>query len=169
MTRGHCLLLVASLFLAQSTIPIVPQAATGGSAPGELGRLAWLAGCWQRESRGRVVEEQWMSPAADLMLGMGRTTLGDTLIEFEQTMIHRVSGVLTYSARPSRQEPTSFALKEQSDSLVVFENPDHDFPQRVIYRLKPDGSLAARIEGTVNGATRGRDFPYRRVVCPGGR
>jgi hypothetical protein len=46
--------------------------------------------------------------------------------------------------------------------VVVFENLSHDFPQRVIYRRNADSSITARIEGTVNGEARGRDFPYRR-------
>jgi hypothetical protein len=48
----------------------------------------------------------------------------------------------------------------------VFENPAHDFPQRIIYRrLSPD-SLVARIEGPgPNNTTRGIDFPMRRVNC----
>jgi hypothetical protein len=48
-----------------------------------------------------------------------------------------------------------------SATELVFENPSHDFPQRVIYRKVPDG-LLARIEGVINGKPRGEDYPFKR-------
>jgi hypothetical protein len=50
---------------------------------------------------------------------------------------------------------------------VVFENPRHDFPQRVAYRLDPDGVLQARIEGQRGEETAVVQFPMRRVRCCG--
>jgi hypothetical protein len=52
-----------------------------------------------------------------------------------------------------------------SDSEAVFENPQHDFPRRIVYRLQAAGSLMARIEGTENGKDRAVDFPMQRVKC----
>ena len=48
---------------------------------------------------------------------------------------------------------------------VVFENPEHDFPQRIIYQLDDDGNLAGRIEGLVNEAAHAADFPMIRASC----
>jgi hypothetical protein len=45
---------------------------------------------------------------------------------------------------------------------VTFENPAHDFPQRVIYKLTAPDKLGARIEGMRNGNLRGVDFPMTR-------
>lgn len=104
------------------------------------------------------------------MLGMGRTTLvePDSLVEFEQTRIERDRFHLVFTATPSQQATASFTSIQLTDSLVIFENKSHDFPQRVGYRLMPDGSLNAWIEGTMKGKTRHIDFPYQRVACPGG-
>lgn len=67
----------------------------------------------------------------------------------------------------SGQTPTDFTAASVSDTIVTFENPQHDFPQRVIYRKRGADTLWARIEGTANGRTRGVDFPYARARCPG--
>lgn len=48
---------------------------------------------------------------------------------------------------------------------VTFENPHHDFPQRVRYSAVGGDRIAARIEGVLNGSLRGIDFPLRRVQC----
>jgi hypothetical protein len=100
------------------------------------------------------------------MLGMSRTVRGDSLLEFELLQILERSGRLVYHAQPSGQRPADFEATMVSDTLAVFENPQHDFPQRIIYRRHGTDSLVARIEGTRNGQTRGIDFPYARVSCP---
>jgi hypothetical protein len=42
---------------------------------------------------------------------------------------------------------------------VVFENPAHDFPQRVIY-WKDGNDLCARIEGTMNGKAESEEWKW---------
>jgi hypothetical protein len=49
----------------------------------------------------------------------------------------------------------------------VFENPQHDFPQKVGYQRGGPGSLLAWVEGTEKGQTRKIEFPYKRIACPG--
>jgi len=48
---------------------------------------------------------------------------------------------------------------------VVFENPQHDFPTRIIYRRNPDGSLLAAIEGDRGGQTKRIEYPYVAATC----
>lgn len=52
-----------------------------------------------------------------------------------------------------------------SKDSVTFENPQHDFPQKVSYRLESADRLIGRIEGNRGGSLRGIDFPMRRVPC----
>lgn len=133
-----------------------------------VARLAWLAGCWESVRGDRRVEEQWMVPRGGSMLGMSRTVTGNRTSEYEFMLIREQEGRLVFTARPSGQSEASFSSIELTESKVVFENPAHDFPQRVIYRLERDGSLAARIEGMKGGEARGVDFPMRPTRCPGG-
>ena len=141
----------------------------GASAPGPTARVtevAWLAGCWEQAAGPRLVEEQWTRPRGGLMLGLGRTVRGDSLVEYEQTRIFERGGRLVFGASPSGQASAEFESIEVSDSSVTFENPAHDFPQRVMYRRRGADSLIARVEGTRGGKLRGVDFPYARVGCP---
>mgnify|MGYP000234336768 CR=1 FL=1 len=64
----------------------------------------------------------------------------------------------------TRQGPVAFRMVRLTEGEVVFENPAHDFPQRILYR-QVAGGLAARIEGRENGKDRAEEFPYRRVPC----
>jgi hypothetical protein len=67
-------------------------------------------------------------------------------------------------ASPSGQLTASFNLLELKDNEVTFENMEHDFPQRILYRRTGD-QLLGRIEGTVNGEVAAMDFPMTKVDC----
>lgn len=127
----------------------------------DLARVAWLANCWAAEGGEPGSGEQWSVPAGGVMLGMARTVKGGKTASFEFMRIESDEDRLIFIAQPQGGAPVAFHAIEVSDDAVVFENPDNDFPQRVIYRLESPGVLRARIEGT-DGAM---DFPMRRVAC----
>ena len=138
---------------------------TGADRAG-IDRLAWMAGCWERRTATRTVEEYWMPPRGGTMLGMGRTVVRDSMVEHESTLIRFKGGRLVYEASPSGQAPTAFAAIVATSDSVVFEAPEHDFPQRVGYLRRGTDSLAAWIEGTTNGKLRRIPFEYARSACP---
>lgn len=148
--------------LALSAQPIRAQS----SAP--IDRLAYLAGCWELRAGDRTGHEQWMTPASGMMLGMSRTMIGGVVRSWEYARIEVKDGVITYSAQPGGVPATAFPATSITDSVATFDQPGHDFPQRIIYRRVGSDSLVARIEGTINGESRGIDFPMRRISCPAG-
>lgn len=135
-----------------------------------LARLAWLAGCWAAESGEPGSEEHWLPPAGGSMLGVSRTVKTGKTVAYEFLQIRtNAEGQLVYIALPSGQKEATFVVLSLSEGAVTFENLQHDFPQRISYRLLSEGQLAARIEGRRNGALRGIDFPMKRVSCDGTR
>jgi hypothetical protein len=100
------------------------------------------------------------------MLGSGRTIRAGKLVEHEFVLLAERDGRLAYEAHPSAQPSTTFMSKEIDAASVVFEDPTHDFPQRVGYRRVAGDRMLAWIEGTVAGKTRRQEFPYQRVDCP---
>lgn len=74
------------------------------------------------------------------------------------------SGALVYTAIPSGQRETEFTSTIVSDTLLVFENLQHDFPQRLACYGKGADSIVARVEGPrAGGTTRGFSIPMRRA------
>jgi len=131
--------------------------------------LTWLAGCWASEGGEAGSGEQWMSPAGGTLLGMSRTVAKGRTVAHEFMQIREVEpGQLAFIASPSGQAQAILPVKSLGEREVIFENPTHDFPQRVIYRLDEAGVLRARIEGLVTGNPRAEDFPMRRVRCDNG-
>jgi hypothetical protein len=114
-----------------------------------------------------TIEEQWMAPLGDSMVGLSRTVSADSLIGFETIVIREQGESLVYEAHPSGQASAVFSSKVVLDTVVIFENPEHDFPQRIGYRLSAPDSLVAWIEGIGAGEKRRVEFPYARASCPG--
>ena len=96
------------------------------------------------------------------MLGMSRTVAGDKTVEFEYLRIEQRADGIYYVAHPKARCPgTDFKLTRASATEAVFENPQHDFPKRIIYRKTGDDSLTATIDGGEN--TKAISFAYRRI------
>jgi Domain of unknown function (DUF6265) len=132
-----------------------------------LAPAAWLGGCWELSARGRVTHEQWMAPRGGLMTGMSRTVVRDTAREYEYLRLQVQSGRVVYVAHPSGQQETTFPATMLTDTLLMFNNPSHDFPQQISYRKVSIDSIVARIEGPQGGQVRSINFPMRRVRCAG--
>jgi len=133
-----------------------------------LENAAWIAGCWQQGDGpdSKLYQEQWMKPAAGMMIGMARNIAKGKVREWEFLLIRQdADGNVYYVAKPSGQAEASFKLTKSTPTESVFENPEHDFPQRIIYRYLGEGSLLARIEGVNQGKENGIDFPMKRVKC----
>ena len=127
--------------------------------------LAWLAGCWRSDDGERQITEQWMKPAGKMMLGMSHTVANGQTREYEfMRIMQEENGDIFFVAQPSGQKETRFKLMVVSEREARFENPAHDFPQRIIYRRDGD-SLVGRIEGVSKGKERAIDFPMTRADC----
>jgi hypothetical protein len=128
-----------------------------------LADLAWIAGAWQSEPGGkRQSEEHWTMAAGATMIGMSRTVVGEKTVEFEYLRIEQRADGIYYVAHPKARCPgTDFKLTRASANEVVFENPQHDFPKRIVYRKGADDSLTASVDG--GEGTKAISYAYRRM------
>ncbi len=122
-------------------------AALSAQAPSDISVIAWLAGDWQGAPGRSRTEEHWIAPAGGAMLGTSRTMAGGKMVFFEFLRIETRADGIYYVAQPKGRPGTDFKLTRASATEAVFENPQHDFPKRIIYRKNADGSMTARIEG----------------------
>jgi len=131
-----------------------------------IDRLDWISGCWIIDDGKERTEETWMKPAGQSMLGMSRTVASGKTVFTEQLQIREANGQIAYIvALGVGAKPTVFKMVKSSDNEVTFENPEHDFPQRIIYRRESSDGLFARIEGQEKGVNKGMDFRFKRSKC----
>ena len=120
--------------------------------------FAWLAGT--RSMLGKsLIEERWTEPALNMMLGVSRTVREGKVVEFEFLRIESRADGLYYVAQPGGRPPTEFKLTKWDGTEAIFENPQHDFPKRIIYRKLPDNVVWARVDG--GQGTKGPEFTFK--------
>jgi hypothetical protein len=126
---------------------------------------SWLAGCWALQQGDRLVEESWLPERGGVMLGMSRASVSGELREFEFVMLKVVGSTLEYRVQAGKQPEVVFRAKSPSAKEAVFENPEHDFPRRVGYRMVTPDSIEAWIDGGDGDKGKRVDYPYHRVDC----
>jgi len=139
-----------------------------GPAAAGIDDLGWMAGCWFADGQAAGSVEYWMEPAGGTMFGVSRSVRNGATVFFEYLQIRDSGdGGMVLIASPSGQESAHFRMVEIGAQAVVFENPEHDFPQRIAYRLTAPGKLLGRIEGSEDGQARSAEFPMTRIACAG--
>jgi hypothetical protein len=126
-----------------------------------LADLSWISGDWQTAPGGRrQIEEHWTAVAGGSMMGVSRTIAGDKTVEFEYLRIEQRADGIHYVAHPKARCPgTDFKLTSGSATEAIFENPQHDFPKRIIYR-KTEGGLTASIDA--GEGSKGMSFVFKK-------
>jgi len=145
--------------------PVHAQNAPARPSAG-LHHLGFMSGCWQgRTASGSTIEEHYTTPSSNLMLGTTRYLRDGATRSFEFTMIAADSAGSRITPHPGGRASVSFREVGRSGTSVDWENPAHDFPQRIRYeRVGPDSLVA-----TISLADGSRATGYRmgRVGCTG--
>ncbi len=108
--------------------------------------LDWLAGHWCGVSGKTFSEETWMAPRGGLLVGRHRDTRDGKATGFEFMRIAQQDGRWVFFAQPGGKAVTAFPAERVEKDRVVFANPAHDFPKRVIYSAPEAGTLKARVD-----------------------
>jgi len=131
-----------------------------------LAHLPWMIGCWANSDAEPGTSETWRVSNDGSMIGFGRISRGEQVVTTERMRIEKsADGNLVFIASPAGQDSTRFVIVNIADDEVVFENRQHDYPQRIIYRLLSVDRMLARIEGVVDGVAMSKDFHFQKVEC----
>lgn len=151
---------------AARCISIVTAVLASAPVQADLSQLSFLTGCWSKDGHEPGSLEQWTAPAGRSMLAVNRTVRNGRTVAFEFLRIVELDdGRIDLITSPSGQETTRFSLLFAKSHEVRFENAEHDFPQRISYRLIDDTTLLGWIEGVVNGEQRSVEFPMTKTDC----
>jgi len=129
-----------------------------------------MSGCWVGYlGEDQVVEEIWMDPVENLMLGLTRY-LDDKKkgTGWEFTLVEKTDSTTYFIPHSSGQKPDTFYVKTAVSEVAVFERvrPSDDFPLRIMYRRTSDGSNIARLEAPPGSDQRDFELRFRRMRCP---
>jgi len=127
-----------------------------------LNKARWLVGDWVSKSG---VHEHWAVQNDSLFAGKSFFINGKDTMVMETIQLLQRGNELFYIPTVKNQnggQPVSFKMIKLTDKEMEFENPGHDFPQKISYTQVGKDSLLAEISGMVNGVERSRLFPMTR-------
>ena len=108
--------------------------------------------------------EKWVKVSANELSSVAFDIKGKDTTVLEHVRLVNNKGIISYNVTGAKSgDKTSFKLTSAKNKQFVFENPLHDFPQRVVYHfVKPD-SIHAWVDGKYNGKYEKVDFYYKRI------
>jgi hypothetical protein len=124
-----------------------------------------FVGMWVDEQDGDEFVEEWSINDSVGLAGKGYLLSKKDTIFIERLSIEKVDSTWVYYANANRKSQNSkipFKLVVGDANKFVFENTQHDFPQRFIYQFKNDSLLELLIEGEENGNFRRRKISYKK-------
>ncbi len=125
---------------------------------------AKLPGIWEGIQGDGVYHEEWSSVDESSLQGRAYLIRKGEITNQEKLSIIVDNGEIYYVAEVSHNAaPVRFRLTSSSDDVFVFENPEHDFPQKITYDLTASGQLLATIEAEKNGKTKKIEFRLQKI------
>lgn len=132
----------------------------------QIEKANWLIGEWQNNSETEKVTEIWEKENDSVYVGKSYTLRNMDTISSERIRIEEHGDQLFYIPVVKNQnagEAVKFTLASSGANQLAFENPEHDFPQKVSYSLITTDSLFAEISGMYKGQQQSEKFPMHRV------
>ena len=111
----------------------------------------WLEGTWKRKNlkQGSTAYESWVV-SSNSMIGLGvRLKEADTVFVEKLRIIETENGVSYVAEVDHNASPVHFRITDFTQDSFVSENPDHDFPKKIVYKLI-DKELIVTISGDGN-------------------
>lgn len=113
-----------------------------------LQSFTWLLGDWSRTSNNRTYGETWTQVSETTFEGYGfmvRAAIGDTLVT-EHLLLVAMGDDIFYIPKVSENiYPVPFRLVSAESDKWTFENPQHDYPQRIEYERTAEDELKVSI------------------------
>jgi hypothetical protein len=132
---------------------------------GPLAPLRGFLGLWhQIEGPGLISYEQWKEVDDRHFAGLSWTLFNakDTIFSEKIELVAEGEDIFYIPTIKQNNGPVRFKMKSLVGDTVIFENPEHDFPQIIRYEMG-DTLLNASVSGTKNGEFGEKFFPLKKL------
>ncbi|MFT3909866.1 MAG: DUF6265 family protein [Ferruginibacter sp.] len=134
---------------------------------GAFKKLYALEGTWVMKSKkGNTIGESWVKVNDDYLQNKGFYVKGNDTVVTERVALRKIKNEISYTSTVEDQnnkQPIAFKLTSFENNVFIFENPEHDFPKRIIYELISADSIHAWIDAGKSGTGGRQDFYYHRA------
>jgi hypothetical protein len=123
----------------------------------------WIHGRWTLEDGDIKITETWKQQDDHTLIGVSFVVSDKDTLVTELMSIQKMENEWVFIAKVNDNDPVLFTSQQgkSEDRTMIFENPEHDFPQKVIYSMGKDGGLYAAIEGKEKGEVKKEEYIYK--------
>lgn len=124
----------------------------------------WFLGEWENQSKMGDFTENWEKLSDSTFMGVSIVKQGKDTVFHENVVLEQKNDSLFYNVaiKGNKEEVTSFYLTSFTDKQLVFENPKHDYPTKIVYSLISEDSISASIHGKIKGVEQSETYPMTK-------
>lgn len=125
----------------------------------------WLLGNWENKSDDGDLLEYWKKVNDSIYEGESYFIKGKDTLHFEKIQMEQKGENLLYIATVKGQnndKPVTFINNDTIEKQLVFENPKHDFPQKISYSMVTKDSIVIQISGIQQGKPSTERFSMKK-------
>jgi len=149
-----------------TVISFIALSAWTTKQPNNISKAKWLIGTWENQTPRGSIFETWKKVTDTRYEAKSYVVREKDTMIFETITLKVVGSEIHYIPTVKNQNeglPVIFKAKAFTEDEMIFENPEHDFPQMIAYNRISSDSLVAKISGAKNGQERSQFFPMKKV------
>ena len=161
-------LIVLTLPALLALQPVLAPAQDGGDSrvdPTEvIGEMTWLAGNWAGDMWGGRFSAYYTTPEGGKIISHSRLTHGEDESFYEFEVFEAHEDVVRLQPFPGGKKASSFVMKSHDPKAkkAVFENPENDYPTRIVYHRAADDSLVVTLSDPFGESDKVEKFDLKR-------
>ncbi len=129
-------------------------------------KAEWFLGKWGNASAEGELTENWVKVNDSVMHGESYFVVGGKDTVFAETVeLAEHDGKMGYTVTvpgQNEEKPVRFEMTSATGEQLVFENPQHDYPNKIIYNKVGNDSIVAEISGTKQGKPASEKFKMKK-------
>ncbi|AOW09607.1 DUF6265 family protein [Flavobacterium gilvum] len=131
----------------------------------QIKKANWLLGKWETKTDDGVLSESWKQLNDSTFQGESFFIKEKDTLHFETMTLQQKGEELFYNATVKGQnddKTVPFKMTIITEKQLIFENPKHDYPQKITYSLIKKDSLVASISGIQLGKPSSESFGMKK-------
>ncbi|HEY0045697.1 MAG TPA: DUF6265 family protein [Flavobacterium sp.] len=131
-----------------------------------LAKAEWLLGDWENLSADGRWSESWVKANDSTYNGQAFFIRENDTLHQEQIVLSQRGLAVNYTPTVKGQngdKPVQFNMTSAEGSKLIFENPAHNYPQKISYLQITKDSLVADISGIQQGKPSAERFAMTKV------
>ncbi len=151
--------------ISAAIVPLCISATTAEpSAQQHIAAMTFLAGNWSGPMGGGTFHAYYTTPDGGKVISYSKLVKDGTVAfcEFEVFELDGDAVVLRPYPRGQPATPMKMAACKPSERQVIFENPDKDYPTRIVYHRSAEDRLAITLSDPHGGSAKTETFDLKR-------